>query len=105
MAQDIVTLDRNVGDLAAGHVVQEMGKRQGRLRAAARRSLEQVEKCDKEQANNDPKGEILAEIIHATCLSLPRRGFAPTRGDRPAVSVPAEHRMLTALNNSKPSLR
>jgi hypothetical protein len=31
--------------------------------------LEQVEECDEKQPDNDPEGEILAEIIHDQRLS------------------------------------
>jgi hypothetical protein len=59
--------------LAAIDIVKKVRKSEGRLRSAAGRSLEQIEECDEKQPDNDPEGEILAEIIHVQALSMPSR--------------------------------
>ena len=71
MAADVVALDRDVGDLAAIDVVQKIRKGQGGLRSAAGGGLEQIEERDEKQPDDDPEGEILAEIIHDKRLSIP----------------------------------
>src|SRR5208283_3814435 len=105
MAADVVALDRNIGDLAAIYVVQEVRKGEGRLRSPTGRGLEQVEKCDEKQPDHDPQGEILAEIVHSEPFlcraghrapgSLRRSG--PTREH----FYPFRDKALPALNNSK----
>jgi hypothetical protein len=79
MAGDRVALDRDVGDLAAIDVGHEIGKCQSRLRAAGRGGLKEIEQRDKQQADDDPQGQIFAEIIHRQGLSLPPRGMRPDR--------------------------
>ncbi len=83
MTADIVALDRDIGDLTAVDVVQEVGKGQGRLRSPAGGGLEEVKECDEKQPDYDPQGEILAEIIHGKSLST--RGWALRTG----ITLPA----------------
>ena len=103
MAGDVVALDRDVGDLAAIDVGDEIRKRERRLRAAGRGGLKQIEKRDEKQPDDDPEGEILAEIVHAEGLSLPPS--AP-RSDAPVPEVPRQQQIgcSTSLNNCKARL-
>jgi hypothetical protein len=73
MAADRVTLNGYVGDLTAADIVKKVGKGEGRLRPAIRRSLKQIEQRDEKQPDHDPQGEILAEIVHDERLSMPNR--------------------------------
>src|SRR5262249_6085583 len=54
MATDIVTLDRNVGDPPAIHIIKKIRKGKSRLRSSAGGGLEQIEKRDEKQPDNDP---------------------------------------------------
>jgi hypothetical protein len=38
------------------------------LRTTVRRGLEKIEQRNKQQPDHDPKGEILAEIVHAVAF-------------------------------------
>src|SRR5579871_2556046 len=104
VAADRVALDRDVGDLSAIDVVDKVGEGQRRLRTVARRGLEQVEQRDEKQPDYDPKGEILAEIIHDPRLSVPRR---PGLAEQPYALRPrsatdftqSKHKRRDALNN------
>jgi hypothetical protein len=58
MAADVVALDRDVGDLTAVDVIQEVREGKGRLRSLAGRGLEEIEKCDEKQPDYDTQGEI-----------------------------------------------
>ena len=110
MAADVVALDRDVGHLAAIDVVEKIRKGEGGLRSSAGRGLEQVEERDEKQPDDDPEGEILAEIVHVRRLSM------PSGASRIDQSTPAEGRPATIfarfrdkwkpeLNNCKARLR
>src|SRR5271165_6783819 len=79
MAADVVALDCDIGDLAAIDVVQKVREGESGLRSAAGGGLEKVEQCDEKQPDDDPEGEILAEIIHDERLSYRAGHRAPTR--------------------------
>jgi hypothetical protein len=64
MAADVVPLNRDIGDLPAANVVQEVRKGKGGLGSPTGRGLEEIEKRDEKQPDYDPQGEVLAEIIH-----------------------------------------
>ncbi len=108
MTTDVVALDRDIGDLAAIDVVQEVRKGEGGLRSAAGRGLEEIEECDEKQPDHDPQGEILAEIVHSQGLSMPSRApraakpYSYSDRGRPAnIFARSRDKMLSALNNCK----
>src|SRR5207248_5579145 len=64
MALDRVALDGHVGDLAALDLAEEIGEGKLRVRTATRRALEEVEQEHQQNADDDPQGQVLAEIVH-----------------------------------------
>ena len=60
---DRAALDGHFADLAALHLRQEGRVWNTCLSAAARRLLEQIKKRHQQQADDDPEGEILTEVI------------------------------------------
>ncbi len=67
VAGDLVALDGHVAHLALVDLGEELGKREVGLRAALRRSLEQVEQGDQQEPDDHPQREIATEIVH--CLT------------------------------------
>src|ERR1700691_4168750 len=82
-------LDGDFADLALADVGDEFGIGQAVLRGARGRALEQVEQSDQQQADDDPEGEVLAEIIHGAGPSMPRRIFLFPRVARDAAAPSA----------------
>ena len=99
MPGNVVALDRDIRDLPAIDLGNEIRKRERRLRAAGRGCLKQIEKGDEKQPYDDPEGEILAEIVHAKGLSLRLRHRV--RCASAGSAAPATDRMLHSLNNCK----
>jgi hypothetical protein len=109
MAVDVVALDHHVGDLAAIDLGKEFGEREGSLRTAAGRALEQVEESNQQQTYDDPEGEILAEVVHASEPFLAEaeriipRTLHPDERRRKAETRSLRHtdKMRRSLNNCK----
>jgi len=99
MPGNVTALDRDIRNLPAIDLGNEIRKRERRLRAAGRGCLEQIEQGDEKQPYDDPKGEILAEIVHAKGLSLRLRHRV--RCASAGGAAPATDRMLHSLNNCK----
>src|SRR5215472_2209571 len=77
MTADVIALNGDVLDLFLIDVVEKIRKREGLLWSAAGGGLEQIEECDEKQPDNNPKGEVLAEIIHDERLSYRAGHRAP----------------------------
>ena len=106
MAADVVALDRDIGHLPAIDVGKKVRKGEGGLRSAGGGGLKQIEKRDEKQPDDDPEGEILAEIIHAEGLSMPSRASHPDRLPLPRAeprqfSLALEISASAELNNGK----
>ena len=62
VAGNRLPLDDDITNFTAFHVVEEVGEGQFVLHGPLRRTLEQIEQGKNQQGDDDPEGEIPAEI-------------------------------------------
>ena len=88
MALDCIALDRDLADPATLDLAKKVGKRQARMATARCGVLEKIKQRHQQYANDDPKRQILAKIVHRgpseTIQKI--RLYLPTKSARRQIS-------------------